>query len=120
MRIRQQGGLILIALSIVMATVAVGVAQRAGGYKEVAKDSPEVEEAAEFAVNEQGRKQELTYKLVAIEKAESQTVAGINYRLCLKVSKDEEATEFVRAVVYRNLQKQYSLTSWAQEDCSEG
>jgi Cystatin domain len=124
MRIRLQGTVILLALSVVLGSVAVGVAQRMGGYKEVAKDSPEVEEAAEFAVKAQGEKQEMTYKLVAVEHAESQVVAGINYRLCLKVGHhkadgDEETTEFVRAVVYRNLQKEYSLTSWAQENCGE-
>jgi cell division septation protein DedD len=83
MKSRLRGTIILIALSVVFGSVVVGVAQRVGGYKEIAKDSPEVEAAAEFAVKEQGRKQEMTYKLVAIEHAESQTVAGINYRLCL-------------------------------------
>jgi hypothetical protein len=62
--------------------------------------------------------------VVARVHAESQTVAGINYRLCLKVGyhkedDDVDTTEFVRTVVYRNLQKEYSLTSWAQEDCRE-
>jgi len=124
MRNSLRGITILIALSVIVSSVAVGFAQRVGGYKEVAKDSPEVEAAAEFAVKEQGRKQEMTYKLVSIEHAESQTVAGINYRLCLKVGyhkedDDVDTTEFVRTVVYRNLQKEYSLTSWAQENCGE-
>jgi Cystatin domain len=124
MKISLRGAIILIALSVVFGSVVVGVAQRVGGYKEVAKDSPEVEEAAEFAVKAQGQKQEMTYKLVAIEHAESQTVAGVNYRLCLKVGyhkedDDVDTTEFVRTVVYRNLQKEYSLTSWAQENCGE-
>jgi len=114
----------LAALGLVFGSFAVCLAQRMGGYKEVAKDSPEVHEAAEFAVQEQGKKQEMTYKLVSIAHAESQVVAGINYRLCLKVGyhkadDDADTTEFVRAVVYRNLQKEYSLTSWAQENCGE-
>lgn len=78
MRIKLRGAIILIALSVVMGSVAVGVAQRVGGYKEVAQDSPEVEAAAEFAVKEQSRKQDFQY-----------------------------------------LQKEYSLTSWAHEDCGE-
>jgi hypothetical protein len=124
MKISLRGVIILIALSVVLGSAAAGVAQRVGGYKEVAKDSPEVQAAAEFAVKEQSRKLEMTYKLVSIAHAESQTVAGVNYRLCLKVGyhkedDDADTTEFFRAVVYRNLQKDYSLTSWAQEDCGE-
>ncbi len=122
MKTSLRSAIILIALSVVFGSVAVGVAQRVGGYKEIAKDSPEVEEAAAFAVKAQGEKQDMTYKLVSIEHAESQVVAGINYRLCLKVGyhkadDDVDTTEFVRTVVYRNLQKEYSLTSWAQENC---
>ena len=114
--------IIMLAFSVVFGSVAVGLAQRTGGYKEVAKDDAEVAAAAEFAVTEQGKKQEMTYKLVSVEHAEQQVVAGINYRLCLKVGyrkqdDDVDTTEFYRVVVYRNLQKVYSLTSWAQEDC---
>jgi hypothetical protein len=116
---------ILMALLTVLFSVGSVQAQRIlGGYSETAKDSAEVREAAEFAVKAQGEKQEMAYKLVSVEHAEKQTVAGINYRLCLKVGyhkedDDVETTEFVRVVVYRNLQKVYSLTSWAQEDCGE-
>jgi hypothetical protein len=115
--------IIMLAFSVVFGSVAVGLAQRTGGYKEVAKDDAEVAAAAEFAVTEQGKKQEMTYKLVSVEHAEQQVVAGINYRLCLKVGyrkqdDDVDTTEFVRVVVYRNLQKAYTLTSWAQEDCA--
>ena len=114
--------IIMLAVGVVFGSVAVGLAQRTGGYKEVAKDDAEVAAAAEFAVTEQGKKQEMTYKLVSVEHAEQQVVAGINYRLCLKVGyrkqdDDVDTTEFYRVVVYRNLQKVYSLTSWAQEDC---
>ena len=113
---------ILFTLSVVLGSVAVGLAQRTGGYKEVAKDDEGVVAAAEFAVSEQGKKQEMTYKLVSVEHAEQQVVAGINYRLCLKVGyrkqdDDVDTTEFYRVVVYRNLQRAYSLTSWTQEDC---
>jgi hypothetical protein len=122
MKTSSGGVIILLALSVVLGSVAVGWAQRTGGYREVAKDDAEVLAAAEFAVSEQGKKQEMTYKLVSVEHAEQQVVAGINYKLCLKVGyrkqdDDVDTTEFYRVVVYRNLQKAYSLTSWAQEDC---
>jgi hypothetical protein len=117
--------ILMVGVSIVFGSVAVGFAQRTGGYKEVANDDAEVAAAAEFAVKAQGEKHEMTYKLVSVEHAEQQVVAGINYRLCLKVEyrkegADEDTTETVRVVVYKNLQRAYSLTSWAQENCSEG
>ena len=119
-----RSAIFLLVLSFIFGSFAVGLAQRAGGYKEIAKDDAEAAAAAEFAVKEQGQKQEMTYKLVSVEHAEQQVVAGINYRLCLKVGHrkegdDEDTIETVRVVVYRNLQKAYSLTSWAQENCGE-
>ena len=109
----------LIALNVAFSCVNVVSAQiRTGGYKAVPTDDPEVVAAADFAVNEQGRKQEISISLVSIEHAEQQVVAGINYRLCLKVEIDGETQE-IKVVVYRNLSKEYSLTSWEQESCSE-
>src|SRR5436189_6113846 len=97
-------------------------AQRLGGYREIDKADEGAGAAAEFAVKAESEKKEMTYKLVSIEHAESQVVAGTNYRLCLKVGyrkqdDDVDTTEFVRVVVNRNLQNQYSLTSWTEENC---
>jgi hypothetical protein len=97
-------------------------AQRLGGYREIDKADEGATAAADFAVKAESEKKEMTYKLVSVEHAESQTVAGINYRLCLKVGyhkqdDDVDATEFVRVVVFRSLQNQYSLTSWTEEKC---
>jgi len=115
--------LITIILGVVCGSVMVS-AQRTGGYKEIAKDDEGAVAAAEFAVKDQSEKKEMTYKLVALEKAETQVVAGINYRLCLKVGyhkqdDDVDTTEFVRVVVNRNLQKEFSLSSWTEENCGE-
>jgi cystatin-C len=115
----------VVALGVVCVCVAAGAArQRVGGYKEVAADDPEVAAAAKFAVGEQGRKQDAAIKLISVERAESQVVAGINYRLCLKVEVGDEAqdvdvTQEVKAVVYRNLKKEYSLTTWEAAECGE-
>jgi hypothetical protein len=97
-------------------------AQRLGGYREIDTADEGAAAAAEFAVKTESEKKEMTYKLVSVEHAESQTVAGINYRLCLKIGyrkqdEDTDTTESVRVVVYRNLQNQYSLTSWTEENC---
>jgi hypothetical protein len=116
----------LVALGVVCVCVVAGAArQRVGGYKEVATDDPEVVAAAKFAVGAQGEKQKATIKLVSVEHAESQVVAGINYRLCLKVevsdpSEDVDTTQEVKTVVYKNLQRQYSLTSWEEAECGDG
>ena len=66
--------------------------------------------------------QEVKISLESIEKAESQTVAGINYRICIKVSStnaDGEKSDsvIVQVVVFRNLQGEYALTSWSDEEC---
>jgi hypothetical protein len=119
---RKCSGAILaaLALNVVFGCAIVAVAQRTGGYKEVSRDDAEVEAAANFAVAERGRKQETSFTLVSIERAESQVVAGINYRLCLKVSTEsDDEPQDVRVIVYRNLRKEYSLTSWEEESCGE-
>ena len=117
-------------LSIILLLLAFGLsgiatsAQRTGGYREIDKSDEGAATAAAFAVKAESEKKEMTYKLISVEHAETQTVAGINYRLCLKVGyhkqdDDVDATEFVRVVVFRSLQNQYSLTSWTEENCGE-
>ena len=115
-----------VAIAIVLAVLLGSVvsAQKTGGYREIDKADEGAVGAAEFAVKDQSEKKEMTYKLVSVEKAETQVVAGINYRLCLKVGyhkqdDDTDTTEFVRVVVYRNLHREYSLTSWTEEECGK-
>jgi hypothetical protein len=115
---------VLIAVVFALFGAVVVPGQRTGGYREIDKADEAAAAAAEFAVKDQSEKKELAYKLVSVEKAETQVVAGINYRLCLKVSyqkqgEDTDTTEFVKVVVFRSLQKEYSLTSWTEEACSK-
>ena len=100
------------------------VTPRVGGYREVSVKDAQVVAAARFAVKERARKAGGAVTLVSIDGAERQTVAGANYRLCLKVDEVDEAnnvevTEHVRVVVYQNLKREYTLTSWKTEDCAE-
>lgn len=95
-----------------------------GGYKAVATDDPEVNAAARFAVEERARKKKSAVRLVSVEAAERQTVAGANYRLCLRVEDEDEennvvVTESVKVVVFRSLKREYTLRSWEVEDCAE-
>lgn len=120
--------IVLVALGVCFGYAIVGLGQGrpiVGGYKEVAADDPEVQAAAEFAVTEQGRKQNATIKLTSVEHAERQVVAGTNYRLCIKVEINdagedvEVVNQDIKVVVYRDLKKAYSLKSWEEADCSE-
>lgn len=121
--------LILIALGVAFGSVIVSMAQQqrppiVGGYKKIATDAPEVVSAARFAVSAQARKEGNKIKLISVDGAERQTVAGLNYRLCLKVEIEDEAnnvivTQDVKAIVFRSLKKEYSLTTWEEDDCGE-
>src|SRR5262245_37239547 len=113
----------LLVCLIVAAFATPAAAQKTGGYKEISKTDDGAKAAAEFAVSERAEKTGGTAKLVSIQKAERQVVAGMNYRLCLEVitsGKEGEADvpEQVKIVVYRNLKNEYSLTSWVKEECA--
>lgn len=112
--------MILLALSLsVGCMLEVVVAQQtAGDYQEAPKADPATVAAANFAVTEQQQKQGGTITLVSIKRAETQLVAGINYRLCLKV-KAGGKTQTVTAVVNKALNDKYSLTSWEPGGCKK-
>lgn len=114
--------LIFTVLIMFFGAVTQVSAQKVGGYKEISNEDETALAAADFAVNTKAEKDELTLSLVSLEKAERQTVAGANYRLCLKieVTEDEEKTQKqVLVVVYQNLQRVFSLTSWTEKECAE-
>jgi hypothetical protein len=118
--------IVLVALGVAFGCAIVSLGQGrpiVGGYKEVATDDPEVQAAAEFAVSEQKKTHDdAPLSLVSIEHAERQVVAGMNYRLCLKVKagdEDDAEPQAVKVVVFKSLKQEYSLKSWDEEDCSE-
>ncbi len=113
---------VIVALAFVFCTASAGFAQRLGGYKEIPKSDAGAAAAAAFAVSAQAEKNTATISLVSVQKAESQVVAGRNYRLCLKVTTSGEkntadVTITVQVVVYQNLKQEYTLTSWKEDDC---
>jgi len=102
---------------------AVGQLPRVGGFKPVAANNPEVTAAARFAAAAQGKKEDTNIRLLAVESAEQAVVAGMIYRLCLKVEIEDtennvDVTTHVRTEVFRSLQKQYQLRKWQEEDCA--
>ena len=88
----------------------------AGGYTEVSTSERDVLSAANFAVRRERRRRGGRLSLISVERAETQVVAGVNYKLCLKVRK-RGRTQDVVAVVYRDLRRTYSLTSWEVRGC---
>mmetsp|Transcript_20880 Transcript_20880/g.52861 ORF Transcript_20880/g.52861 Transcript_20880/m.52861 type:complete len:92 (+) Transcript_20880:58-333(+) len=70
-----------------------------GGFKQVdAKDSS-VQEAARFAAQEIGKGD-----LVSVSKAEQQVVAGMNYRITMRIKHSDDGAEHEHeATVYRPL-----------------
>jgi hypothetical protein len=103
--------------AFIIAGVAVASAQRPilGGFKTISVSDEGAVAAADFAV---GKEEETTegITLDGILKAESQVVAGTNYRLCLRVKLDDE-TQVVEAIVFRNLKGEFGLTSWTPKEC---
>jgi hypothetical protein len=117
--------LVLVAAAFVFASASYGQQSRVlGGYKAIAKTDAAAKKAAEFAVKTQAEKSEKEIELVSVVKAERQSVAGSNYRMCLKITTEgaegQDAAEvYVKVVVYVDLKQNYKLTSWEASDCGE-
>lgn len=82
-----------------------------GGYGERSTRDRGVAAAAAFAVRERGRLTGRRLTLLAVRRAETQVVAGRNYRLLLSVREGRAARD-VTAVVHENLRRRLSLESW--------
>ena len=107
--------LTLIALG---AYAGSAMAQMAGGYSDAGKDSAEVRRVARIAVRSRSMRSHRKISLVSIEKAETQVVAGVNHRVCMRV-RDGKRVRTVTAVVFQNLKNWYSLTDWKAGGCQE-
>ena len=83
----------------------------AGRYGERSMKDPSVRAAAAFAIRERGRQTRRRVTLISITSAESQVVAGVNYRFVMDVRERGEVRS-VTAVVFQDLRRRLSLTSW--------
>lgn len=81
-----------------------------GGYSAV-EITDDVKAAAEFAVQEQSKREAAVLELSEISNAERQIVAGVNYRLGIVV-KGNGSERKARVVVFKDLKSHYKLTSW--------
>ncbi len=105
----------------VSVNAVIGSAQpKLGGYNTASTDSELVVGAAQFAVSKRAETnpEQEGLSLGSVDKAESETVAGINYRLCLTVTLDDQSQQ-VLALVFLSLQRAYTLNSWTVEDCAD-
>ncbi len=87
--------------------------QLCGGYSEASVTNAEVVAAAQFAVKTQSAlpEQKAAITVVEIRSAQRQIVAGMNYRMRLKV-KVAGLEKEGDAVVWRKLSGEQALTSW--------
>ena len=107
--------LLPVASGLLVGTVCPSQAaeQIVGGYSEASITNAEVVAAAQFAVKAQAAtpEQKAVITLVELLSARQQVVAGMNYRLRLKVKVDGKVKE-AEAVVWRKLSGEHELTSW--------
>lgn len=94
-------------------------AQVTGGYGDTSVADKDVKRAAAFAVRTRANQMHRVIKLVKIQKAEVQVVAGLNYRICVRVSDSRGRRSTITAVVYKNLKNRRSLSSWKSGGCTE-
>ncbi len=86
------------------------LAPLAGGWQPAPIDES-VQEIARFALAERQGQEAKPLRLLSVREASRQVVAGLNYRLRLRVKRggrDREAS----ATVYQDLQGQRHLTGW--------
>ncbi len=83
-----------------------------GNYREISVKSKEAKNAAAFAVKTRSAKTGKHITLVKITKAERQVVAGMNYRVVIRVADRRGRVRTATAVVYKDLKRHMSLTSW--------
>jgi hypothetical protein len=92
-----------------------------GGFTKAPVDNKEVAEAADFAIKAQQKamqdakgRQPIRLELVEIQEADEQVVAGVNYRLKLKVQVNDEEKHAEVVVWWQAWRKPdpYKLTSW--------
>lgn len=91
----------------------------AGGYVDASVRDKDVRKAANFAVTQRSKNVKRKFTLVSIRKAELQVVAGLNYRVCMRVRDNRGRVSTVTTVVYKGLKNRLSLSRWRSGGCSD-
>lgn len=99
--------------------IAAQEPQMTGGYSDSSIRDKDVKNAANFAVKQRSRNVKRNFTLVSIRRAEIQVVAGLNYRLCMRVRDNRGRLTTVTAIVYKNLKNRLSLSNWRGNGCRD-
>ena len=100
-----------------MSAQVASAQQIVGGYSGVAISDADTILIAKAAVKmKNALRESKKVKLLTVTKAESQVVAGQNFRLCLDVKQAKHKMR-VQAVVYRDLSGKLTLTEWLPKGC---
>lgn len=112
----------VIAASLILLAFAFTVRAQdepiVGGYGEMSVKSAEALRNARFAVSSRARRTGQKVSFVKLLKAEQQVVAGLNFRLCMRVTVNGKVRT-VTAVVYQNLKRRKTLTNWKSVGCTD-
>lgn len=88
-----------------------------GGFGNAPISDAQVVSAANFAVKAQAKKMATEFEVVEILRAERQVVQGMNYRICMLVNVEGDEPFMVSTIVYQDLKRNYSLSSWKESEC---
>eukprot|EP00741_Cyanophora_paradoxa_P007713 tig00001187_g7462.t1 len=107
--------LALFSVHVALAKMSPPGAGLPGGLFPASAKDEGVTEAAEFAVQEISNRSNSmkSLDLVQVLEVQRQVVAGLNFYLKLSVTTGDKNNQIYNAVVYRNLQGQFSLTSFS-------
>jgi hypothetical protein len=113
-------------MSVIVSALGISPAhaQDAGSYTKAETDDSEVAAAANFAVKARQKALRKTDKdanvsLTEITSASKQVVAGINYKMRLKVNINYK-DQVVEVVVWKKLSDEYELSSWRKIEDNNG
>lgn len=90
-----------------------------GGYSLAPKTDALVVGAAKYAASAQSTKMDTEFSVNEIIKAERQVVAGMNYRICMRVDVEGDEPIMVSALVYQDLKRNYTLSAWTAGPCGK-
>ncbi|HMT06644.1 MAG TPA: cystatin domain-containing protein [Pyrinomonadaceae bacterium] len=115
---------LVFAAAVLFIVAGSASAQKVGGFKTADVEAADVQEAASFAIEAQAEKSGKEIVLDEVLKAETQVVAGRNYRICMRVNSEagegqDDVSIVVQAVVYVDLKGNKKLSSWAISECGE-
>ncbi len=116
----------IVIMSVIVLSLGISPAhaQDAGSYTKAETDDSEVAAAANFAVKARQKALRKTDKdanvsLTEITSASKQVVAGINYKMRLKVNINYK-DQVVEVVVWKKLSDEYELSSWRKIEDNNG